>query len=149
MKKILILLITTVLLTSCFGKDVEEAAEDIVSNVVDVQETLSWSDSEDKGDASDEVETSNEIDTDESDIDEEESTEESAQTDTAAPSEPIVSGSDNDPRVDNTQGEWTNPPETLTPSVPTEPVSNGEEEIIKDFEAELDSLFDLLESDEG
>ena len=142
MKKILILLITMVLLTSCFGKDVEEAAEDIVSNVVDVQETSSWSD------VSDEDDTPDEIDTDESDIDGEESSEESTQVDTAEPSEPIVSGSENDPRVDNTQGEWTNPPETQTPSVPTEPVSNGEEEIIKDFEAELDSLFDLLE-DEG
>ena len=140
MKKILILLITTVLLTSCFGKDVEEAAEDIVSNVIDVQETSTWSD------------TSDEVDTDEdeweSEIDVEESSEESTQVDTSEPSEPIVSGSENDPRVDNTQWEWTNPPETQTPSVPTEPVSNGEEEIIKDFEAELDSLFDLLE-DEG
>ena len=140
MKKILILLIATVLLTSCFGKDVEDTAEDIVSNVVDVQETSSWSD------------TLDEVDTDEdeweSETDVEESSEELTEIDTSEPSEPIVSGSENDPRVDNTQGEWKNPPETQTPSVPTEPSSSGEEEIIKDFEAELDSLFDLLE-DEG
>ena len=133
MKKILILLVTTFLLTSCFGKDVEDAAEDIVSNVVDVQETSSGSDT----DETEPEEASDEL------------PEPSEDTDDTEPSEPIVSGSDNDPRVDNTQWEWTNPPETQSPSVPTENTSNGEEEIIKDFEAELDSLFDLLESDEG
>lgn len=137
MKKILILLVTTFLLTSCFGKDVEDTAEDIVSNVVDVQETSSGSDNETDTDETEPEEASDEL------------PEPSEDTDDTEPSEPIVSGSDNDPRVDNTQWEWTNPPETQSPSVPTENTSNGEEEIIKDFEAELDSLFDLLESDEG
>lgn len=142
MKKIFILLLTAMLLSSCFWGDAEETPDDIVSNIVDVQETSTWSDSDQEEDTDDW----------ESDLDEDESSEESDDSDDSEPSEPsepIVSGSDNDPRVNNTQGEWTNPPETQSPSVPTENTSSGEEEIIKDFEAELDSLFDLLESDEG
>jgi len=139
MKKILILLVTAVFLSSCFWEDVEDELWDIVSNIVDVQETSSWSDSEDSVD----------------DIESEEDGEEvSEESDDAEVSEPIVSGSDNDPRVNNTQGEWTNPPETQTPSVPTEANSNQEEDILKSFEEDIDSLFDdslfdLLESDEG
>lgn len=138
MKKILILLITTILLTSCFWKDDAETPEDIVSNVVEVN-----TETPDENNGV-EVEETEEV---------QEEVEEPTQEETQnipEPGESVVSGSDNDPRVSNTDGEWTNPPETQTPSVPTETPSNAEEqEIIKDFEVELDSLFDLLESDEG
>ena len=132
MKKVLILLMTAVLLTSCFGKDAaEDTVEDIVSNVVEV--------------------TSEETEVETPEVVEEDPVETSTWTTVELEEwEQVVSGSDNDPRVTNTEGEWTNPPETQTPSVPTESSSNPEEqEIIKDFEEELDGLFDLLESDEG
>ena len=122
---------TMILLTSCFSSDKTETPEDdIVSNIVESIETdvePSWEDIMENPEENEETPAV--------EIPEGES---------------VVSGSENDPRVTNTTWEGTNPPETQSPSVPTEDASNPEEEeIIKDFEQELDSLFDLLESDEG
>jgi len=122
MKKILILLLTTTLLASCFGKDVEEAPEEIVSNVVEVS---TWA-------------TTEEAPTD--DIDEE-----------TPETEQEVSETVEETPVDtSTEEVQTEEPTQEAPTDTSTSDSNPEEqEIIKDFEEELDSLFDLLESDEG
>lgn len=90
MKKILILLIATVLLSSCFGKDAEQTPEDIVSNVVEITEENS---SETPEATPEETEVT----------EEESSEEETSEEEVSEPSEQVVSGSENDPRVDNTQ----------------------------------------------
>lgn len=128
MKKILILLIATILLASCFGSNTVEGPEDIVSNVIDINTEISQEET----------------------LPEEEEVENSWSWETVDDNQEAITKSDNDTNQSSIQEEAsvTNT-ETSDSSVEPE-ISSDTQQDIKIFEEELESLFDdIFEASEG